>query len=177
MEQQAPHSRFDALTGLLNRRAFSEVLTLEIDRAERDQLPLTMLIIDVDRLGHLNDLYGRSAGDSALQSIGTQVLSRVRRGSSRRLGDFVFRYGGDEFIVVLPATALDGALHLGRRLRQFIEKTHPFAVEDPGKISITIAACQYAAGVGQDRFIARTYQALMRAKWGGSDESGLPAHI
>ncbi|WP_156412878.1 sensor domain-containing diguanylate cyclase [Chthonomonas calidirosea] len=104
----------DGLTGLKNHRAFQEQLEIEFRRARRYQLPLSLLMLDVDHFKLYNDTYGHLAGDEVLQHV-ARLLTLVARQT-----DFVCRYGGEEFAVILPNTPADGALALAERYRTTI---------------------------------------------------------
>jgi len=104
-------ARTDSLTGLLNRRAVQDRLAEEFARAVRHHLPLSVLLVDVDRLKQLNDSAGHRIGDLALQ----ETASAVRTGS--RIDDICGRWGGDEFVVLAPATTRAEALNLAERIR------------------------------------------------------------
>lgn len=95
----------DALTGLFNRRYLDETLEREVARAVRDQSSLSIIILDVDYLKEINDQYGHAAGDCALQSLGL-ILS-----TQTRMGDIACRYGGDEFVVLMPDAKVENAIH------------------------------------------------------------------
>jgi diguanylate cyclase (GGDEF)-like protein/PAS domain S-box-containing protein len=112
LEQMA---RVDAVTGLLNRRAFDEALDRETRRSNRSSLPLTLLMWDVDRFKDYNDTYGHLQGDRALR-LCAQELSR----SLKRAGDGAYRYGGEEFAAILPNTSLEGARVLAETVRERI---------------------------------------------------------
>src|SRR4029077_19016920 len=113
----------DALTGCLNRRALAESLSLELDRARRYSLAITILLADIDRFKLVNDTRGHVAGDAVLRQVG-EILRREARSV-----DIVARYGGEEFVIVMPETALQGAVIFAERLRRRIMQ-HDFA--DPG---------------------------------------------
>jgi diguanylate cyclase (GGDEF)-like protein len=102
----------DALTGLNNRRYFDKVLPQEYERAFRDGLPFSLIMIDVDNFKQFNDTHGHHLGDRILASIG-RVLRRTLRSI-----DFAFRYGGEEFVVILPETDLENAHGVAERIRQ-----------------------------------------------------------
>ena len=101
----------DALTGLLNRYGLQRVLAHEHAEARRYQRPLSCLMIDLDNFKTINDTYGHSAGDTALQQVSSILTDVVRR------SDMVFRYGGEEFLVLLPETELEGATALAEKIR------------------------------------------------------------
>jgi diguanylate cyclase (GGDEF)-like protein len=105
-------ARVDELTGLGNRRAFDEAVTVESMRASREQVPLSVGLVDVENLRRINDQYGHLAGDSSLRDV-ARAMERALRASDR-----CFRWGGDEFVVVMPGTDLDGA---GRVLERMAE--------------------------------------------------------
>lgn len=109
------HAMTDALTGLLNRYGMRHILPRELSEARRYNRPLSCLMIDLDHFKAVNDLHGHAAGDAALQQVAT-VLTENVRGS-----DVVFRYGGEEFLVLLPETDLEGAMSLAEKIRSAAE--------------------------------------------------------
>lgn len=111
----------DPLTGLYNRRFLDEVLRREIARAERYGHPLSLILIDIDNFKELNDRYGHLVGDEALRRVAKALRENIRR------VDYIFRWGGDEFCVILPETNGPGASEVVRRFRE------PFGVlaEEP----------------------------------------------
>jgi diguanylate cyclase (GGDEF)-like protein len=101
----------DGLTGLYNHRYFYERLNQEIARAQRYGLPLSLLMVDIDDFKHFNDRFGHPAGDLVLAEVGRILATQIRTGV-----DIASRYGGEEFTIVLPNTARDGAQVVGARL-------------------------------------------------------------
>jgi two-component system, cell cycle response regulator len=104
-------SNTDPLTNLYNRRFFSEVLENEMQRAKRLRTSLSLIILDVDKYKEINDLYGHQEGDKVLIAVAEKLHGALRT------YDVASRYGGDEFVLLLPATALPGALEVAERLR------------------------------------------------------------
>jgi two-component system cell cycle response regulator len=151
----------DALTGCLNRRALSETLEQELDRAKRYNLALTILLADIDRFKAINDTRGHIAGDSVLRQVG-EMLRREARSV-----DLVARYGGEEFVIVMPETALQGAVIFAERLRRRVMH-QDFA--DTGAASLMLTVSIGLASFPDDRvtnadtFVALADQALYRAK-------------
>jgi two-component system, cell cycle response regulator len=151
----------DALTGCMNRRALSEALDQELDRARRYNLALTIILADIDRFKSINDSRGHIAGDSVLRQVG-ELLRREARSV-----DIVARYGGEEFVVVMPETALHGAAIFAERLRRRV-MARDFA--DPGEdplhmtVSIGLASFPDERVQSSDGFVSLADQALYRAK-------------
>ncbi len=105
----------DALTQLGNRRMFDRILQNEWRRCRRDNLPLAIVLFDVDNFKSYNDTYGHQAGDGCLQSIAARLSE-----AASRAGDLAVRYGGEEFALILPATDQAGAEYLARQVRMMV---------------------------------------------------------
>ncbi|MBW4564497.1 MAG: PAS domain S-box protein [Mojavia pulchra JT2-VF2] len=105
----------DGLTQIANRRRFDEYLEAEWNRLKRAQLPLSLILFDVDFFKHYNDTYGHLAGDDCLRQV-ANTLKRV----VQRPADLVARYGGEEFTVILPLTEMQGAIHVAQTIRQAV---------------------------------------------------------
>ena len=106
----------DALTGTYNRRAMDAILEREIARARRDAEPLVVAMVDIDHFKNINDTHGHAVGDAALVHL-ARVAKSMLRGN-----DAFIRYGGEEFLLVLPETALQGGMHVAGRLQALLEK-------------------------------------------------------
>jgi two-component system, cell cycle response regulator len=151
----------DALTGTLNRRALAEALELELDRARRYKLAVSILLADIDRFKQINDTRGHLAGDSVLRQVG-EILHREARSV-----DIVARYGGEEFVVVMPETAPQGATIFAERLRERIEHTDFADTGDaPLNLTVSIGLASFPDDrvQGAEGFVALADQALYRAK-------------
>jgi two-component system, cell cycle response regulator len=110
-------ARYDSLTGVLNRRTFCETIDREWSRAIRYSHPLSCAMIDVDRFKQTNDTYGHAAGDSMLTELARTIERNCRR------SDYLCRWGGDEFCVLLPETHESGALVWAERCREILFNT------------------------------------------------------
>ncbi|GAB2881122.1 hypothetical protein GCM10027046_06660 [Uliginosibacterium flavum] len=151
----------DALTGIANRRHFREEADRAIDRAERYGEPLSLVMLDLDHFKHVNDSYGHQAGDQVL----LETVSRIN--SCLRKSDIAGRWGGEEFVVLLPHTDAAEALFAAERLRTALAASPILA--DANALTITLSAgfAQRLAGETLDSFIARADTALYQAKNSG----------
>jgi diguanylate cyclase (GGDEF)-like protein len=107
-------AREDQLTGVGNRRAFDEAIDVEIARARRIRMPLTTVLLDIERFKEINDRWGHVEGDRCLREVASALRADLRR------PDLCFRWGGDEFALVLPGTDSEGALTLGDRIAELV---------------------------------------------------------
>jgi diguanylate cyclase (GGDEF)-like protein len=132
----------DPLTGLHNRRYFDVVSASEWERAQRDQRPLAVLFIDVDYFKSFNDHHGHRAGDDCLAAVGTAIAQPLQRPA-----DLAARYGGDEFVVLLPDTYTDGALEVAQRTRAAVAALDiPHSGSPFGRITATIGVAHVVPG-------------------------------
>ncbi|MCW8917345.1 MAG: GGDEF domain-containing protein [Gammaproteobacteria bacterium] len=155
-------SQTDKLTGLANRSHLEEQLDIEFKRAGRYQLPLSLALLDLDLFKRVNDNYGHLAGDAVLREIGARLRAELRE------TDFVGRFGGEEFVVILTNTNLSDALMLAEILRRLVEETpvHFEGQDLPVTASIGVAQMQPSHGDHKAIFAAAD-QALYLAKDSG----------
>jgi diguanylate cyclase (GGDEF)-like protein len=156
------HSIRDALTGCFTRGHGLEILDQELRRARRSGLPLSVVMFDIDQFKTINDELGHVRGDEVLRAVGEQ-LARVLRGT-----DICCRYGGDEFLIILPETHIAGAEHVAENLRREIATLTISAGERT--IGVTVSVGVTAAAPGEmeaTTLIDRTDDALYRAKRAG----------
>jgi diguanylate cyclase (GGDEF)-like protein len=140
----------DELTGLFNVRYFFNQLKVEIERADRYSNPLSLVFLDINDFKHYNDKYGHLEGDQALR-VTAQAIGSCMRGP-----DSAYRYGGDEFIVILPETREQGATIVAERIREIIG-TYEFLPNPDTAVSITVSVgiAEYMPGEGKEAFVKR----------------------
>jgi two-component system, cell cycle response regulator len=142
-------SRTDALTGLYNRRHLEEELTRHHKEATRHHDPLCVLLLDIDHFKHVNDTYGHPAGDVVLCEFAQRLRDQLRG------GDIAGRWGGEEFLVILPRTDLDGAIQVAERIRGATEATPATAAGQD--ITVTVSG---GCALGPDGSVAEMIQAV-----------------
>lgn len=157
-------STIDGLTQLYNSRHFYDQLKIEMDRSNRYEQPLTILLLDIDNFKTFNDTYGHVEGDQVLRRLG-QVIKKCLRET-----DFAFRYGGEEFTILLPmATSADGAA-TAERVRQEFKKEDFSPVPGQGiRMTLSIGLAQYKAQEAMKDFVHRVDELMYRAKKSGKD--------
>lgn len=163
-EETEELSMIDALANLYNIRKLPAALGAEIDRSHRYGHPLSFAMLDIDFFKDYNDNHGHSQGNVVLQKV-----AQIVKDQSRAV-DLVFRYGGEEFCVVLPETEKEEACLVAQRIRAKVE-TEPFggeALQPNGKITVSIGVATYPADAGAaDELIDKADEALYKAKDGG----------
>ena len=123
----------DSLTGANNRRSYETVFESEWNRAARNRTSLGLLMIDIDHFKPFNDKFGHLCGDEVLKSVAEILISTVRRGS-----DFVFRWGGEEFAVILPETSVEGAYHVAEAIRKGVEEMTLVFESQPVSVTVSV---------------------------------------
>lgn len=159
-------SRMDPLTNLYNRRHFLSAADLEFERANRHFSSLAVIMVDIDHFKLINDTHGHDVGDLVLLAVADNIRSTMRR------YDIPCRYGGEEFVILLPETDLSAAVSIGKRLREIIESTVIDTCK--GLIAVTVSVGIAAMSEGdQDKvnvWIKRADQALYDAKQSGRNQ-------
>jgi diguanylate cyclase (GGDEF)-like protein len=159
----------DALTGLANRRRFDECLATEWRRAARERQPLSLLMLDVDQFKVYNDTYGHQRGDSCLKQVAEACMDVVSRP-----GDLVARFGGEEFVVILPNTEGDGAMHVADEICEALRSRRlPHGGNPLGIVTISIGCATLVPKFGKHaaNLIQIADEALYKAKQGGRDQA------
>jgi diguanylate cyclase (GGDEF)-like protein len=165
VERLSERSSVDAMTGVLNRRAFDERLRLEWRRATREGTSLAIALLDVDQFRMYYDTYGQARGDNVLRQVAQAIA-----GTNLRPGDFVARYGAEEFAIVMPDSDEDGALALCDRVRLTIAESavrHEHSMHGVITVSIGVAATQPDADRAPAALLYEADTALHRAKQAG----------
>jgi diguanylate cyclase (GGDEF)-like protein len=154
----------DSLTKLYNSRHFFRQLKQEVERSERYQLPLSLILLDIDNFKGYNDTYGHMEGDRVLAKLAEVIRTNLRS------SDTGFRYGGEEFTVLLPQTERESAVSAAERLRESFAHTPLFPV--PGGevfMTVSIGVGQHRAGEKENDFVRRVDAGMYRAKQNGKN--------
>jgi diguanylate cyclase (GGDEF)-like protein len=157
----------DPLMGIYNRRYLGQRIEEEFERAHRERLSLSVLLVDVDNFKHVNDTYGHQGGDFALNRLGKLLMESVR------IGDIVARYGGDEIFIIATNTAGSAAAELAERLRQIVESSLLLPQDgddtrEPMHVTVSIGVTTICRDIDTPRaLVEHVDKALYRAKQSG----------
>ena len=155
-------STTDSVTGLRSRRYVGELLAIEVLRSTRYKTPLSVLMCDLDNFKRVNDSFGHPAGDAVLARAGAVIRD------SLRASDVAGRYGGEEFLLVLPHTEIEGASTLAERVRASIEETEfDVGAKAPHPVTVSVGVAVLGAGQSIDALVAEADEALYEAKGAG----------
>ena len=166
LQKELAHmAMYDALTDILSRRALLEQAEVERQRTKRYNRDLSLLMIDIDHFKKVNDTYGHLIGDVVLREIAQTLKKQTRR------SDFVGRYGGEEFLIILPEASLDKALILAEKLRKRVSE---LAIPAEGRvlknITVSIGVAEYEDDPTIEEFINRSDKWLYTAKKNGRNQ-------
>jgi diguanylate cyclase (GGDEF)-like protein len=156
-------SRIDSLTGFFNFRYLLEALESEMERTRRTSLPTGLIMIDLDHFKRINDKYGHDSGNKALQ-----WCSKLWRNNIRRI-DIPCRYGGEEFVIILPGTPLTKAVHTAQRLRAILSRSTLVLGGDDLTLTASFGVDAYRgiADLSPEVFLKRADKHLLKSKANG----------
>jgi len=158
-------TRIDAMTGLANRRAIMEKIDQEFSRAQRHQRATSIVLADLDSFKLVNDRYGYNTGDDVLVEVARVLRSCVRS------EDICARWGGEEFLLLLPETPLEGALSVANKIRESVAMTVFSANRHGIKLTVSLGVCEYQADQNIFESIKRADHALFQAKQSGKNRA------
>ena len=153
----------DSLTEVFNRRAFEEFGRKFIEKMMSIGKPVSVLMIDIDNFKEVNDKFGHQVGDMVLSGIAKTIKEALRD------SDMVFRYGGEEFVVILPGTGLKGAVKAAENVRRRVEMTKFMINDREVSLTVSIGVAEVKKGEGVDRLIDRADRNLYEAKRRGKN--------
>lgn len=160
-EQLVEMNRKDALTGIFNRRFFTQKLQEEFIRSRRHNRPLSLIMIDIDHFKQVNDNHGHQVGDEALKAFSARMLDRIRK------TDILARYGGEEFACLLPETNGSSALRLAEDLRQIVAEENWICREVSLQMTISIGIAEgHPEMADGEALLKKADDALYEAKTG-----------
>ena len=164
-------SYFDGLTGIANRRYFEDIAGREWRRAAREESPFSLLMVDIDFFKNYNDMYGHLAGDDCLRTVAVTLKEHLKRP-----GDMIARFGGEEFVILLPDTDAKNASTLAEVLRSRVEglgiEHLESYVSDVVTISLGVACVLPDENISMSVLISNADRALYRAKKAGRNRVG-----
>lgn len=163
-QQALAAARCDPLTGVGNRAAFDEALAPELELAQRHKTAFSLLLIDIDRFKHINDSYGHAAGDTVLSGIAAALKGLARQ------SDLLFRYAGDEFVILMRQTEEAGAYAVAERIRSAVEQRVFRHGDQTIAVQLSIGFAVAAPGERARALFERADQALLVAKRSGRNQ-------
>ena len=164
IEEQRRKAMHDALTGLPNREAYQQRLEQEVQRIKRYGGKLSLMVCDVDLFKRINDSYGHLAGDKVLKIIAKSLQKNLRD------SDFIARFGGEEFVVLMPETSTSEAKIVAEKLRTKIEESPFNFKKEPVQITVSFGISEFAKGESADEVFSRADKALYVAKDKGRNQ-------
>lgn len=162
--RQALHAAHkDPLTGVYNRSTLEENLNREVKLAQRYSRNLSMIILDIDNFKEFNDNYGHDIGDEVLKTTVEKTIACIRS------TDIIFRYGGEEFVILLSNTDLQGGAYLGERIRESVENASLAHEDQSLRVTVSLGVAELNTDEMNARFFSRADQALYEAKNSGKN--------
>lgn len=155
----------DQLTGLYNRGAFDTSMKREVDLSTRQHSPLSLIVLDIDHFKTINDSYGHSSGDKALKALAECILDTMRQ------SDIAFRYGGEEFTLVLSNTALESATLVAERIRIAVSQLTCNDGKRDFAYTISVGVAELQQGEDSYQLFERADKALYKAKKSGRNQT------
>ena len=164
IEEQRKKAMHDALTGLPNRESYQQRLEQEVQRIKRYGGKLSLMVCDVDLFKRINDNYGHLAGDKVLKIIAKSLQRNLRD------SDFIARFGGEEFVALMPQTSTSEAKIVAEKLRKKIEESPFNFKKEPVQITVSFGISEFAQGESADEVFSRADKALYEAKDKGRNQ-------
>ena len=155
----------DKLTGMSNRRAFDTIIEQTIKEVNRNKEPLSLIIFDIDNFKDTNDVFGHIAGDSVLKNV-----AKTARGNIR-IPDALFRWGGEEFLIILKECGLDYAFDVAEKIRKAVANSPTLHKDKKIPTTISLGVTQYLQEESVDAMLSRVDKALYTAKHNGRDRT------
>ena len=152
---------YDALTGVMNRSSLDDFLPREVNRAQRYETELSIMMIDIDHFKSINDRIGHMGGDEILSQVAKSITGSLRS------SDMAFRFGGDEFLILLPNTNLKGAHTAAEHIAEALAKSNACAALYDVKPQLSIGVASYRKGESHEDLVRRADSALYSAKSNG----------
>lgn len=162
MRDQATH---DALTGVWNRAAIQDILHREASRSEREEDPLSVIMVDLDHFKRINDTAGHQTGDDVLREVTKRMQSVLRP------YDDLGRYGGEEFVVIAPGCDQASALSLAERLRVKVSSSPVSTLRGPVPVTLSLGVASYSKNLKAESLLMRADEALYAAKRAGRNRA------
>ncbi len=161
LEKSQQEAQTDVLTSLLNKRGFEKRFELERIRAKQNEMPFSLIMVDIDHFKKVNDTFGHLVGDSLLKSIAAMLKSHLRK------NDIASRYGGEEFLILLPETGVEGAKAAGQKISDTLSAKEwklKESGESMGKVTVSMGIALYKLNEPEEALIKRVDDALYLAK-------------